>query len=157
MPLIDLYRQPPCWESPPDSFMMQAMEWSIFCDILSAIGPSSRLFHLENCWAFHFKSKCSLYIQKYNTITVIIITFQSYRWPFLLLTVNSYWNVWIFWPTTSVIHQLCTTVWAFDLKCECVSHVIVVYNIGMDNLTRMYAWSPSQQAQRIRAYVAIHT
>ena len=33
---------------PPDSFMMLAMVLAIFCDILSAMGPHSRLFHLEN-------------------------------------------------------------------------------------------------------------
>ena len=30
MPLVGLYRQPPCWKSPPDSFMMWAIDLAIF-------------------------------------------------------------------------------------------------------------------------------
>ena len=51
MSLVSLHRQPPCWKLLPASFMMKDMDLSIFCDILSIMGPYSRPFHFENCWA----------------------------------------------------------------------------------------------------------
>ena len=62
-------------------------------------------------------SKNTLQIQEYNTITAITITFQSY-WQWIPGGM-----VWIVWSTTSVVHQLCTTVWGFDLRYESITYV----------------------------------
>ena len=48
MPLVDLHRQPPCWKSPHDWLMIEAMDLAIFYDSLCAMGPPCGPFHFEN-------------------------------------------------------------------------------------------------------------
>ena len=47
MPLVGLYRQPPCWKSPYNWLMILTMDLAMFCDSLSAMGPPCGPFHLE--------------------------------------------------------------------------------------------------------------
>ena len=76
-----------------------------------------------------------------NTITAVIFTFQSFWWlTLLLLRVNSVGMVEIFWPTTSMVHQLCSIIWVVDLRCESVT--FNSYTMGTSGLPEIYTRSP---------------
>ena len=80
----------------------------------------------------HCKSKNTIQYSKNNYIPE-------------LLTVNSCWNgvnilvnhkVWYisYVPLLPGVHQLCTTVWAFDLRCESVTYFVTTLSPPCYNL-----------------------
>ena len=81
MPLVSLYRQPPCLKSPPDSLMMLTMDLSISCDILSAMWHYSGPFHP---WALLYPT--TSWLPPYTSSSVVLI--KNLKWQEIQLIVH---------------------------------------------------------------------